>query len=78
MPPLKSFTGKMEEGIRAFFPILAVHLLSQNVKWKISPIYLKKRLITVATGRLPEKSSKQGTHIPLIYFQFADICGASQ
>lgn len=36
-----------------FIPTLAVHLLSQNVKWKISPIYLKISLVSVATGRLP-------------------------
>lgn len=41
-----------------FIPTLAVHLLSQNVKWEVLPIYLKNSLVSVAIGRLPGKSSK--------------------
>lgn len=41
-----------------FIPTLAVHLLSQNVKWEVLPIYLKISLVSVAIGRLPGKSSK--------------------
>lgn len=41
-----------------FIPTLAVYLLSWNVKWKVTPIYLKISLVSVATGRFPSEFKK--------------------